>query len=103
MNTPKDKQSKENECSDTSTCSVELEDSAWQPSSLGGRVSGVNLHTRKPTEESEQLSLWKSIPMLNSSSNITSQMFQSTQISETISPEKGNSSFYRWDFRRSSK
>jgi hypothetical protein len=69
-------------CSDTWIFFQELEASAWQQSNSG---------------EYRQLSLWKSTPMLNSSCDRTSQEYQSTQISETTSPEKENSIFYRWD------
>ena len=55
-------------CLDTSIYSVGLGASASQQNNLG---------------EYEQLSLWKSIPTHNSCSDITSQEFQFTQISET--------------------
>jgi hypothetical protein len=83
MNTPKDKQSKENECLDTSICSVELEDLPWQQSNL---------------EEYRQLSLWKSMPTLNLSCDRTSQEFQFTPTSETISQNQENSIYYQLDF-----
>jgi hypothetical protein len=70
MNTPEDKQFENNQCLDTSICSVELEDLPWQPSNLG---------------EYRQPSLWKSTPTLNSSSNITSHESQFTQTFETTS------------------
>ena len=82
MNTPKDKQSKENECSDTSTCSVELADSPSRAVSLG---------------EYEQLSLWRSIPTLNSSCDRTSQEFQFIPTSETTSPESESLTLSQWD------
>jgi hypothetical protein len=85
MNTPEDKQFENNQCLDTSICSVELEDLPWQPSNLGGRLSGVNPHTRNATEKYRQPSLWKSTPTLNSSSNITSHESQFTQTFETTS------------------
>jgi hypothetical protein len=83
MDTPKDKQSKENECLDTWISFQAVEDLPWQPSSLG---------------EYKQLSLWKSTPTLNSSLNITSQEFQFTPTSETISQNQENSIYYQWDF-----
>jgi len=82
MNTPEDKQSKENECLDISICSVELEASAWQQSNLG---------------EYRQLSLWKSTPMLNQYCDRTSQEFQFTPISETTTQNQENSICYQWD------
>lgn len=82
MNTPKGKQSKENECLDISTSFQELEDFPWQQSNLG---------------EYKQLSLWKSTPMLNSSCDRTSQEFQFTQTSETTSHQKENSIYSQWD------
>jgi hypothetical protein len=84
-------------CSNTSICLVELEASAWQPSNLGGRVSGVNPHTRKPTEEYEQLSLWKSTPTLNSSCDRISQEYQFTPISEITNQNQENSICYQLD------
>ena len=76
MNTPKDKQSKENECSDTSICSVELADSASQPNNLG---------------EYKQLSLWNLTPTLKQSCDRTSQEFQFTQTLETTTQSQENS------------
>ena len=71
-------------CSDISISSQELEDSAWQQSSLG---------------EYRQLSLWKSTPMLNSSSNTTSQESPSTQTSETTNPTQESLKSSQWDGR----
>jgi hypothetical protein len=83
MNTPKDKQSKENECLDTSISFQAVEDLPWQPSNLG---------------EYRQPSLWKSMPMLNSSCDRISQEYQFTPISETTTQSQENSICYRWDF-----
>jgi hypothetical protein len=64
-------QEKENSsCLDTSISSVALEDSPWQRSNLG---------------EYKQLSLLKSTPTLKQSCDRTSQEYQFTLISETIS------------------
>jgi hypothetical protein len=83
MNTPEDKQSKENECLDTWISFQGAEDLVWQPSNLG---------------EYRQLSLWKSTPTLNSSLNITSQEFQFTPTSETTTQSQENSICYQLDF-----
>jgi hypothetical protein len=63
-------------CSPISISSAESPDSLGQPSSL---------------EEYEQLSLWNSTPTHSSSSDTTSQEYQSTQISETTTPDEDNS------------
>ena len=70
-------------CLDTWICSVESEDSAWQQSNWG---------------EYKQLSLWKSTPTLNSSSDINSQMSPSIPISETTDPNQENLTSSQWDF-----
>lgn len=82
MNTPKDQQLKENECLDTWIFFQELEDSAWQPNNL----------------EYEQLSLWKSTPMLKQSCDRISQESQFTPILETTSQNQENSICYQLDF-----
>ena len=87
MNTPKDQQSQaqENECSDTWIYLAESEASAWQPSNLGeyeqrGMRGGLRLAVRRRVVP--PLSLWKSTPMPNESSDTTSQISPSIQISE---------------------
>ena len=69
-------------CSDTSISSVELEDLPWQQNSLGTVY--------------RQLSLLKSTPMPKQSYDRTSQMSQSTQISETTTPHQENSTSSQW-------
>jgi hypothetical protein len=86
------------QCSDISTSSVELEDLPWLPSNLGGRLSGVNPHTRNATEEYRQPSLWKSTPMRETSCDRISQEFQFTQTSETTTQSQENSICYQSDF-----
>ena len=83
MNTPKDKQSKENECLDTSISFQAVADLPWQPSNLG---------------EYRQLSLWKSIPTHSLSCDRISQEYQFIPISETTTQSQENSICYRWDF-----
>ena len=69
-------------CSDTSISSAEWEDSPWQQSNWG---------------EYRQLSLWKSIPTHNSSSNTTSPESPSTQTSETINQTQESLTSSQWD------
>ena len=83
MNTPKDKQSKENECSDIWTYLAELEASPWQPSNLG---------------EYRQLNLWKSTPMHNQSCDRISQISPSIQTSETTTQNQESLNLSQWDF-----
>ncbi|MDJ0571528.1 MAG: hypothetical protein QNJ53_21110 [Pleurocapsa sp. MO_192.B19] len=73
---------KKTKCLDTWTCSAELEASAWLHCNWG---------------EYRQLSLWKSIPTHNSSSDTTSQECQFTQISETTDPTQENLTSLQWD------
>jgi hypothetical protein len=70
-------------CLDTSISFQAVEDLPWQPSNLG---------------EYRQLSLWKSTPTHSLSSDITSQEFRSTQISETTTQSQENSIFCQSDF-----
>jgi hypothetical protein len=83
MNTPKDQQSKEKECSDTWISFQELEASPWQQGNLG---------------EYRQLSLWKSIPMLKQSCDRSSQISPSIPTSETTSQDSTSSICSQWDF-----
>ncbi len=69
-------------CLDTLTSSQGAEASAWQPSNWG---------------EYRQLSLWKSTPMLNSSSDTTSQESPSTQTSLATTQSQENLTSSQWD------
>ncbi len=84
MDTPNEKQSKENKCSDTWTCFRELEDLPWQQSSLG---------------EYRQLSLWKSTPTRETSCDRISQEYQFTQTSETTIQSQESLKSSQWDGR----
>jgi hypothetical protein len=111
MNTPKDQQSEEineNECLDISICFQGAEASVWQPSNLGEykqlqAADGAQGECIRPCVP---LSLWKSTPTRETScdseallqADRTSQEFQFTPISETITPNLENSSCCRWDF-----
>ena len=104
MNTPKDQQSQhnENECLDTWIYLAESVDLAKQQSNLGeyeqrGMRGGLRLAYDKRVVP--PLSLWKSTPMPNEFSDITSQTSPSTPISETTTPHQENSTSLQWDFR----
>ncbi len=71
-------------CLDTSTCSQELEASAWRAINLG---------------EYEQLNLLKSTPTHKQSCVRTSQISPSTQISETTTQSQESLKLSQWDGR----
>ncbi len=104
MNTPNEQQSreiKENKCSDTWTCFQELEDSLWQQNSLGeyrqrGMRGGLRLAVRRRVVP--PLSLWRSTPTHNSSSDTTSQMSPSIPTSETTIPNQESLTSFPVDF-----
>lgn len=71
-----------NQCLDTSISFQAVEDLPWQP---------------VPLEKYEQLSLWKSTPTHSLSSDITSQEYQFTPISETTTQSQKSLTSSQWD------